>query len=64
MQKRQREKLEITSDDFDSLFLWKVFWKMMRAESPAIFFLKIFACAAFFLALLFFIFLVGACLGA
>lgn len=64
MHKRRSEKQEITSEDFDSLFLWKVFWKLMRNESPAVFFLKILACAACFFALLFFIFLIDDLLGA
>lgn len=64
MQKQRREKLEIRRDDFDSLFLWKVFWKLMRAESPVVFFLKILASAAFFLAFLFFFFIVGEIVGA
>lgn len=59
MHKRQPEKQEITSEDFDSIFLWKVFWKLMRTESPVVFFLKILACAVCFLALLFFVFLIG-----
>ena len=64
MQKQRREKLEITNSDFDSLFLWKVFWKLMRAESPFVFLLKILTCAALMLALMFFIFIVGDFLGA
>lgn len=64
MQKQRREELEIRSADFDSLFFWKVFWKLVRIESPIIFFLKVLTCAAFFLALLFFIFLVGEIFGA
>lgn len=64
VQKQLHEKFEIKAEDFDSLFLWKVFWKLIRSEPPQVFFLKVLACAAFFLALLFFIFLVGESVGA
>jgi len=33
---------EITREDFDSLFLWKVFWKLIRVETPLVFCLKVF----------------------
>lgn len=64
MRKQQREKFAVENADFDSLFLWKVFWKMMQSNSPAVFFLKVFAVAAFFLAFLFFFFIVGDLFGA
>jgi len=28
---------EITREDFDSLFMWKVFWKLIRAGKPICF---------------------------
>ena len=39
--KNRRQKIEITREDLDSFFLWKVFWKMIRQENPLIFFLKV-----------------------
>lgn len=64
MNKQPREKPEITGEDFDSFFMWKVFWKLMPHESPVVFLLKILACAAFFIAFLIFFFVVGELVGA
>ena len=50
---------EIKPEDFDSFFLWKVFWKLLRRENPLIFLLKTAAGAAFFIVLVLFICLVG-----
>jgi len=43
----------------DSLFLWKVFWKLIISETPLIFGLKILFVGIGFLALLLFLMLLG-----
>jgi hypothetical protein len=55
--KNSRRDFDIRSEDFDSLFLWKVFWKLICQESPLIFFLKVFLVGASFLMMLLFILL-------
>lgn len=55
--KNNRRNLEIQSEDFDSFFLWKVFWKLVCRESPLVFFLKVFLVGAGFLTMLLFILL-------
>ena len=55
--KNNRRHLEIQSEDFDSFFLWKVFWKLICRESPPVFFLKVFLVGAGFLTMLLFILL-------
>jgi hypothetical protein len=50
---------EITREDFDSLFMWKVFWKLIRQETPFVFFLKVVSIAAFFMILILSIVLIG-----
>lgn len=57
--KKAEQNIEITPEDFDSFFLWKVFWKIIRQENPLVFFLKILLLSACFIALVLFIFLVG-----
>jgi hypothetical protein len=46
--KNNYQNLEITSDDFNSLFSWKVFWKMIRHRRLFVLCLK-----AIFLAIVF-----------
>ena len=55
--KNNRRDFEIQNEDFDSFFLWKVFWKLIRQESPLVFFFKVFLVGAGFLVMLFFILL-------
>lgn len=57
--KNNRQSREITSKDFDSLFMWKVFWKIIRQETPFIFLLKVLLVAAFILTLILFFALLG-----
>lgn len=57
--KNSRRDFEIRSEDFDSFFLWKVFWKLIRRESPLVFLLKVFLIGASFLVMLLFILLLG-----
>ena len=57
--KNARKNNEITREDFDSLFIWKVFWKLIISETPAVFGLKILLVGIGFLALLFFLMLLG-----
>ncbi|HQU83381.1 MAG TPA: hypothetical protein PKY59_09665 [Pyrinomonadaceae bacterium] len=57
--KNARKNNEITSEDFDSLFLWKVFWKLAKAETPLIFCLKVLLIGAAFIVLLLFLNLLG-----
>ncbi len=51
--------IEITPQDLDSIFLWKVFWKLIQRETPFIFFAKLFILSISFSILLLFIFLIG-----
>ena len=53
--KNNRQSREITPEDFDSLFMWKVFWKIIRQENPFIFLLKVLLVAAGFITLILFI---------
>lgn len=55
---------EISRQDFDSFFLWKVFWKLIKRENPFLFFLKVFLLGAAFVAFVLFIILVGELAGA
>lgn len=57
--KNARKNNEITREDFDSLFLWKVFWKLNISETPLMFSLKILLVGIGFLALLLFLLLLG-----
>lgn len=57
--KNSRRDYEIQSEDFDSFFLWKVFWKLIRQESPLVFLLKVFFVGAGASVMLFFILLLG-----
>ncbi len=57
--KNNRQTREITREDFDSLFMWKVFWKIIRQETPFIFLLKVLLVATGFIALILFIVLLG-----
>lgn len=58
-----RQTREITREDFDSLFLWKVFRKIIRQETPVIFLVKVLLVAAGFITLILFIVLFGTFLG-
>jgi hypothetical protein len=51
--------IEITSQDLDSILLWKVFWKLIQLETPFIFFAKLIILSTLFGILLLFICLVG-----
>jgi hypothetical protein len=62
--KNIRPNLEIKPEDFDSFFLWKVFWKIVRQEGLLRFFLKILAIGACFVAFALCIFLLGEFAGA
>lgn len=55
---------EIEPEDFDSIFLWKVFWKLLKQENPLCFLLKVMLLCAAFVVLILFIFLVGDFVGA
>ncbi len=55
---------EIEPEDFDSFFLWKVFWKLLKQENPVLFFLKVFLLGAVLVAVMFFIILIGEIAGA
>jgi len=57
--KNNCQNQEIKSEDFDSLFMWKVFWKLIRQETPFVFFLKVVSIAAFFMILILSIVLIG-----
>ena len=50
--KNSRREAEFTKADFESFLLWKVFWKMIRADSPYVFFLKVLGCGAFLIAMI------------
>jgi len=56
--------LEIEPEDFNSIFLWKVFWKLLKQENPLCFFLKVFLLGAGLIALILFVILVGDLAGA
>lgn len=58
--KNNRQIQKITSEDFDSLFMWKAFRKLITQETPFIFCLKVFSIAIFFVILILCIVLVGA----
>ena len=55
---------EIKPEDFDSFFLWKVFWKMLKQEKPFLLLLKVFLLGATLVAAMFFILLIGDLTGA
>jgi hypothetical protein len=46
--KNNRQPQEITTEDFDSLFMWKVFRKLVRSETPFVFCLKVILVSVFF----------------
>ena len=52
--KNNRRICEITREDFDSPFMWKVFWKIIKQENPFIFLLKVLLVAAGFITLILF----------
>ena len=55
--KNNRRDFEIQSKDFATFFLWKVFWKLIRQESPLVFLFKVFLVGAFLFVMLLFILL-------
>ena len=57
--KNHLRKPEIKSEDFDSFLMWRAFLKLIASETPVVFCLKVLICGAFFIALVFFIFLFG-----
>lgn len=57
--KNNRQSSEITRKDFDSIFMWKVFRKIIRQETPFVFLLKVFLVAAGFCTLILFVVLIG-----
>ncbi len=57
--KNARKNNEIMREDFDSLFLWKVFWKLIKTETPLVFCLKILSVGVAFILLLLFLNLLG-----
>ncbi|HMS40696.1 MAG TPA: hypothetical protein PKE69_10745 [Pyrinomonadaceae bacterium] len=61
--KNNRQRREITREDFDSMFMWKVFWKIIRQETPINFLLKVLLVATGFITLILFIVLIGTFLG-
>jgi hypothetical protein len=56
--KNTNHDIEITSQDLDSILLWKVFWKLIQLETPFIFFAKLIILSACFSIFLLVIFLV------
>lgn len=62
--KRAPRRLEIKPDDFESIFLWRVFWKLLKQENPFRFLLKILLIGLSLAALIFFLALVGEIIGA
>jgi hypothetical protein len=61
---KNAEKItRITREDFDSLFLWKVFLKLIKAETPLIFCAKVLLVGAGFIVLLLFLILLGEFMG-
>ena len=62
--KRAPRRLEIEPEDFDSIFLWRAFWKLLKQENPFRFFLKILLVGLSLAALIFFLALVGEIIGA
>ena len=62
--KRAPRRLEIEPEDFDSIFLWKVFLKLLKQENPLRFFLKILLVGLSLAALILFLVFVGEMTGA
>ncbi len=62
--KNARRDLEIKVEDFNSIFLWKVFWKLLKRENPLYFFLKAILLGLSLAALIFSLILVGDLLSA
>ena len=57
--KNRRREIDITQEDFDSFFMWKVFLKLIRTDTLPVFCLKVLAYGIGFIVLIFFIFLIG-----
>ena len=48
---------EFTRSDFESFLFWRVFRKMIRADHPLVFLLKVAGCGAFLALMTFLLFL-------
>lgn len=57
--KNVQKTTRITQEDFDSLFLWKIFWKLIKAETPFVFCVKVLSVGAALIVLLLFLILLG-----
>ena len=57
--KNAQKITRITREDFDSLFLWRVFWKLIKAETPLIFCAKVLLVGVGLIVLLLFLSLLG-----
>ncbi len=57
--KNNHREPEFTNSDFESFLFWKVFWKMIRADSPIVFAIKVLGCGAFLAVMTFLLFLTG-----
>ncbi len=55
--KSDRRSAEFTRSDFESFLFWRVFWKMVRADHPIVFLLKVVGCGAFMGIMTFLLFL-------
>ncbi len=55
--KNSHRDAKFTNSDFDSFLFWKVFWKMVRADHPLVFLLKVVGCGAFLALMTFLLFL-------
>lgn len=57
--KNRSQQCEITREDFDSLLMWRVFWKLIRQETPLVFCLKVLFITASFVIFILSICLIG-----
>ena len=57
--KNNRREAEFTTSDFESFLFWKVFWKMIRTDSPIVFIVKVLGCGAFLAVMTLVLFLTG-----
>lgn len=53
--KNAQKITRITREDLDSIFLWKAFWKLLKAETWFVFCLKVLLTGAAFTVLLLFL---------
>lgn len=61
--KNNRQLQEINGEDFDSLFMWKVFRKLIKSETLLVFCLKVLSIAVFFVIFILSLIFIGAFLG-